>query len=99
EVLVRWRVDGGWAWYLTDVAMNIKQRIPGLFGMVMRFTKSGPGFRRNGIASMFMIKDKRALYAWIGEQAEKTPPKVGLMGHGDHVHPADPVAEVRAALA
>ncbi len=25
EVLVRWRTDGGWAWFLTDVALNFPQ--------------------------------------------------------------------------
>jgi hypothetical protein len=98
EVLVRWPIDGGWAWYLTDVAMNINSRIPGLFGAVFRWTKSAPGFRRNAIAGWFMIKDKRALYAWLKAEAEKKPPKLVLMCHGDHVRPSDPVAEVGAAF-
>jgi hypothetical protein len=101
EALVRWRIEGerGWAWYLTDVAMNLTQRLPGLFGMVFRMTKSTPGFRRNALAGAFMIKDKRALYAWIAAQAEKTPPRLLVMCHGEHVRPGDPVAEVRAAFA
>jgi hypothetical protein len=99
EVLIRWRVDGGWAWYMTDVAMNITQPLKGLFGMIFRWTKSTPGFRRNALAGAFMVKDKRALYAWLAAQAEKTAPKLLVMCHGEHVHPVDPVAEVRAALA
>ena len=99
EVLVRWPIEGGWAWYLTDVAMNLTQRVDGLFGMIFRWTRSTPGFRRNAIAGMFMIKDKRALYTWLAEQAEKTPPKLLVMCHGEHLRPADPVAEVLAALA
>jgi hypothetical protein len=99
EVLVRWPIEGGWAWYMTDVAMNITQPIPGLFGTIFRWTRSTPGFRRNAIAGLFMVKDKRALYAWLADQAEKAPPKILVMCHGDAITPADPVAEVRAALA
>lgn len=98
EVLIRWRSEGGWAWYITDVAMNLTQRIPGLFGAVFRFTKSTPGFRRNAIAGMFMVKDKRALYGWIAEQAEKTPPRLIVMCHGEHVRPTDAKAEIAAAF-
>jgi hypothetical protein len=107
EALVRWRIDGAggadgggaWAWYMTDVAFNFTQRLPGPFGIIMRLTKSTPGFRRNALAGAFMVRNKRQLYAWINEQAEKTPPKVVVMCHGDHVLLADPVAGVRAAFA
>lgn len=99
ELLIRWRTDGGWAWYMTDVAMNITAPLPGLFGMIFRWTKSTPGFRRNAIGGTFMVKDKPALYAWIVAQAEKTPPSLVVMCHGAPVRPTDPVAEIRAALA
>ena len=99
EVLVRWPIESGWAWYLTDVAMNLNVHIPGLFGMIFRWTKSAPGFRRNALATAFMIKDKRALFAWLVAEAEKKPPRQLVMCHGDDLRPADPVAEMRAALA
>jgi hypothetical protein len=99
EVLVRWRVDGGWAWYVTDLVFNMPKLPPGPFGWVMRWTRSGPGLRRNALAATFMVKDKRALYAWIAEQAEKTPPSLIVACHGDVVKPGDPTAEMRAAFA
>jgi len=99
EVLVRWSIDGGSAWYLTDVMMNITKPIKGLFGMVFRWTRSTPGFRRNAINTTFMVKDRRALYAWLMDEAQKRPPKLIVMCHGDHLTPADPVGAVRAALA
>ena len=46
-----------------------------------------------------MVKDKRALYAWMAEQAEKTPPKIVLACHSASVTLADPPAGIRAALA
>jgi hypothetical protein len=98
ELLVRWKVEGGWAWYMTDVLMNMTKAPKGMFGLVFRWTKSAPGFRRNALAGAFMVKDKKALYGWLVAQAEKTPPKLVVMCHGDNVRPADPVAEIRAAV-
>jgi hypothetical protein len=101
EMLIRWRIDGGdgWAWYMTDVAMNFTQRLPGLFGAIFRLTKSAPGFRRNAFAGLLQIRNRRALYAWIAEQAQRTPPRLLVMCHGDPVRTTDPVTEVRAAFA
>lgn len=100
EILVRWRVDGGWSWYVTDVIMNMSQTprtFP--FGLIFKWTKSAPGFRRNALAASFMVKDKRALYAWIAEQAQKTPPGLVVACHGEPVRLADPPAEVSALFA
>ncbi len=99
EVLVRWRVDGGWAWYVTDVMFNFAELPKGPFGLVMKWTKSGPGLRRNWLTGALAVKDKRALYAWLAEQAEKMPPKLVLACHLGSVTLADPVAGIRAALA
>ena len=99
EILVRWRVDGGFAWYVTDVAMNLPKVPKGPFGLVAKWTKSAPGLRRNAISAAFMVKDKRALYAWIAEQAQKTPPGLVVMCHGEPAKLADPKEEVRAVFA
>lgn len=98
ELLIRWRLEDGWAWYLTDVILNLPVVPKGLFGRIFGLTKSAPGLRRNAIAGMMMTKDKRALYAWINEQAEKTPPKLIVNCHGAPVRPADPAGAIRAAL-
>lgn len=98
EALVRWRVDGGYAWYVTDVIFNMPKLPPGLFGLVMRWTRSGPGLRRNALAGMFMTKNKRAVYGWLVEQAEKTPPVLMVPCHGDVERLADPAAAIKAAV-
>jgi hypothetical protein len=99
EVLVRWRTEGGWAWFLTDVALAFPELPKGPFGVAMKWTKSGPGLRRNAISGFFAVKDKQALYAWIREQSEKTPPSLVVPCHGEPVKLADPVAGIRAAFA
>jgi hypothetical protein len=99
EALVRWRLDEGWAWYVTDVMMNMPKIPKGPFGIAMKWTKSGPGLRRNAISSFFMMKDKRAVYAWLVEQAEKAPPRLIVPCHGDVAKPDDPAGAIRAAVA
>jgi hypothetical protein len=46
-----------------------------------------------------MVKNKRALYGWLAEQAEKTPPTLVVACHGAIERPADPVAAIKAAVA
>jgi hypothetical protein len=99
EALVRWRIDGGYAWYVTDVIFNMPKLPKGPFGWVMRLTRSGPGLRRNALAGAFMVKDKRSLYAWLAEQAEKTPPVLMVPCHGATERLADPAAAIKAAVA
>lgn len=98
EILVRWPIEGGFAWYVTDVMMNFPTVPKGPYGVVSRWTKSAPGLRRNAIAGMFMIKDKRALYGWLIEQAGQKPPKLIITCHGDNAKLSDPHAEIRAAV-
>lgn len=98
EVLIRWKTDTGYAWFLTDVAMNFEKAPSGPFGLVARWTKSAPGFRRNAIAGFFMVKDKAPLYSWIQEQAELTPPSLIVMCHGSNVAIENASAQVSAAF-
>lgn len=98
EALVRWRIEGGYAWYVTDVIFNMPKLPPGPFGLVMRWTRSGPGLRRNALAGFFMTKNKRALYGWLVEQAEKTPPVLMVPCHGKTERLTDPAAAIKAAV-
>jgi hypothetical protein len=99
EVLVRWPIEGGCAWFVTDVMFNMPTLPKGPFGWLMKWTKSGPGLRRNAIANALMVKDKRALYAWLAEQAEKAPPRMVVACHIVTERLSDPQAGIRAALA
>jgi len=44
------------------------------------------------------VKDKRSLFAWMVEQAEKTPPAVVVACHGDVAKLSDPAGEIRSAV-
>jgi hypothetical protein len=86
EVLVRMKHGPHIAWYVTDVVMNMAKLPPKFpFKQMFSWTKSGPGLRPNGVAAMFMIKDKKALYRWMREEVDKAPPSMLIACHGDHV--------------
>ncbi len=52
--------------------------------------RAAPASRRNPLNFVSMVKDKRALYAWLVEQAEKTPPQLVLACHTASIMLADP---------
>lgn len=99
EVLVRWKTESGYAWFVTDVVMNMPEedmKFP--FKQLFKWTRSAPGLRRNAISASFMVKDKRSLYAWLNEQAAQKPPSLIVTCHGKPVTLGDPAGEVAAAL-
>jgi hypothetical protein len=98
EILVRWPIEGGYAWYVTDILFNMPELPKGPFGYVMKWSRSAPGLRRNWLSGIFALKDKRAFAPWLAAEAEKTPPKLVIACHGDLARLSDPAAEIRAAL-
>lgn len=86
EVLVRVRTDAGYVWYVTDVIMNMPsppKNFP--FNLLFKWSGSAPGLKFNGIAPLFMVKDKKALRAWLHEEAKKAPPTTLITCHGNPV--------------
>jgi hypothetical protein len=86
EVLVRARHGKDVIWFVTDVITNLSALPPGFpFRQLFKWTKSAPGLRPNGLASMFMMKDKGAVYRWLRAEVEKAPPTVLVASHGDSI--------------
>ena len=97
EVLVRAKAGSETIWYVTDVIMNMAE-LPGPFpfNLIFKWTGTAPGLRLNGVAPLFMVKDKRALHGWLRDEAEKAPPSVLVPCHGDVVRMASPGKELMA---
>lgn len=83
ELLVKITTDKDLIWYVTDVLLNIAE-LPKAFPIrqIFKWTGSAPGFRLNGVGPVFMVKDRKALYRWMREEAEKAPPTRVLPCHG-----------------
>ncbi len=71
--------------------MNLSELPPSLpFKLMFKWTGSGPGLRPNGVAALFMIKDKKSLYRWIREEVEREPPTLLVPCHGANVRMSAP---------
>lgn len=84
EVLVRIDTGRGIAWYVTDVIMNLPA-LPThpLVRFMFRASGSAPGLRFNNIAPLFMVKDRKALRAWLAAEFRRAPPRWLIAAHGD----------------
>jgi hypothetical protein len=99
EVLVRAKGSAGSIWYVTDCLMNMPRLPPGFpVNLVFKWSNSAPGFKLNGIAPLFMVKDKRAHRRWLKGEVDKAPPALVIPCHGEPVRD-DPAGQLRALLA
>jgi hypothetical protein len=84
ELLVRAKGDQGSIWHVTDVIFNWTE-VPPKFMAKLIFTvlsDSAPGFKLCGPAALMMMRDKKAVYRWLKEEAAKKPPVVIVPSHG-----------------
>jgi hypothetical protein len=83
EALVRIQTTRGLAWYVTDIILNIRElpRNP-LLKLVFKLTASAPGLRFNKIGPKLMVRDGRALKAWLKQEYNRTKPRWLIATHG-----------------
>ena len=83
EALVRIHSARGLAWYVTDLILNIRElpRNP-LLKLLFKLTASAPGLRFNKVGPKLMVRDGRALRAWLKEEYERTKPRWLIATHG-----------------
>jgi hypothetical protein len=99
EVLVRAPSSAGAIWHVTDIIFNWQSLPPGFIVKLLFnvLTDSAPGFKLAGPPGWFMMKDKRSVYRWVKEQAQKAPPVRIVPSHGVDVV-LDPPGERLIAL-
>jgi hypothetical protein len=87
EVLVCAKSPKGPIWHVTDVIFNWPKVPPSLFVKIVftMLTDSAPGFKLSGPAAFLMMRDKRGVYRWLKERAQKAPPARIVPSHGDDV--------------
>jgi hypothetical protein len=87
EALVRLQTDAGWVWHVTDVIFNFP-KLPDSIVAKLLFSvlsDSAPGFKLGAPAAWLMMRDKRAVYRWLKDLAEREPPVRIVPSHGPDV--------------
>lgn len=93
------RVDGGYAWYASDVLANMSS-IPGnfVFRALFKLTGSAPGYRIFKLALKFMVKKPKAALKLMLDDLEAHPPTVMVPAHGEILEGGDLAERTRALL-
>lgn len=84
EALVIVPSERGPIWHVTDVIFNWPTVPPNLIVKLVFtvLTDSAPGFKLSGLSAFLAMRDKRGVYRWLKEQAEKAPPVRVVPSHG-----------------
>lgn len=102
DVMARVSTKNGWLWALNDTVMNIPKLPGGLFGNLMKWTDSAPGFKVMRLFTKVAVKDKASFKSWWLSELAKAPPAVVFTSHGEPVLDAAAAAKlpemVQAAL-
>ncbi len=93
------KTAAGYAWYLSDVLINLPKLPPFPIGLLFKWTHSAPGLRPFGLALKFVVKDKAATLRLLRQDLAAHPPTEVIPGHGDIVARAGIAQEIDALLA
>lgn len=93
------KIEGGYAWYVSDVLINLESLPPSLMPKVLFWlSKSAPGFRVFNLALKFMVKNKKATLQLLLADMEGQAPTVIVPGHGAMITTDDPAARARTLI-
>ncbi len=94
------RIDGGYAWFGSDIIANMPSLPPKFpVRMMFKLTGSAPGYRLFGLALMAIIKNKKVALAAFREALHAHPPTVVVPAHGDINASPDVAAKTDELLA
>ena len=98
EALFSIRTKKGAAWFTGDLLTNIQRTPPPPLRWFFTWTDSAPGFRLFKPAVWFLIRDKKALRAWMLERLASDPPSIVVPAHGPPFDATDVAALARAQI-
>jgi hypothetical protein len=77
------RVDGGHAWFVSDVLANLPV-LPSnlLLKLLFQWTRSAPGYRVFHLGLNFIVRDKKLVLRTLLDDLEAFPPSIVVPAHG-----------------
>ena len=98
DVMARFSTKNGWVWAFNDTVMNIPKLPSGVFGTLMKWTDSGPGFKVTRMFTKVAVKDKKSFKSWWLSELEKAPPSKIFTSHGQPILDAATAAKLPAMV-
>lgn len=84
ETWARAKIEGGHAWYGSDLFANMAALPPSFFiGKLFKWTKSAPGYTLFNLAHKIILKDRKASLRAVLEDVRTHPPTVMVPSHGE----------------
>jgi hypothetical protein len=83
ETWARAKIEGGHAWYGSDLFANMEKLPPNfVVRQLFKWTKSAPGYRLFNLAHKLILKDRKATLRALLEDVREHPPRVMVPAHG-----------------
>ena len=99
ETWVRAKIEGGHAWYGSDILANMPSLPPNfVVRQLFKWTKSAPGYRLFNLAHKIVLKDRKATLRAMLEDVKRHPPRVMVPAHGGILSSASLGAETERLL-
>lgn len=99
ETWVRAKIEGGYAWYGSDILANMPSLPPNfVVRQLLKWTKSAPGYRLFNLAHKIVLKDRKATLRAMLEDVKRHPPRVMVPAHGGILSSASLGAETERLL-
>jgi hypothetical protein len=93
------KIAGGYAWYASDILINMPQLPPGfIVRTLFKLSKSAPGYRLFNFAVKFIIQDKKRALSVMLDDVRQHPPTVMVPAHGQILADASVPAQTEQLL-
>ena len=98
ETLVSVRTGKGTVWFTGDLLTNIQKTPPPPIRWLFTWTGSAPGFRLFKPAVWLMVRDRKAVRAWVLQRLASDPPAIIVPAHGPAFAAGDVAGLARAQI-
>jgi hypothetical protein len=98
ETWVSVKTSSGPCWYVSDSCFNMAEVPKSVPGLLLKWTKTAPGLRLNGIGTLFFLKDKPGYRQWFEQRFAEGEPSLLVPGHGEVYREPNLVQAIRGQL-